>query len=212
MQPAGKQPPPPRDLSQDRAWLASFRAGERSAMERVFRTYGNLVMHMVRFGTATVRGSFGRDEEDLVQEVFFRAFEGRARASYDGVRPYPAFLRGVVKNVLMERGRAAQRERSMGILDDQPHALDLWEPGAQLPDELLMAQQAQTLMAQFHTTLSPQERALVKVRFEEGVSQRDAEVQLGLSRQAIRTQEGKLRDKLRIFLKENGAEDHINPS
>jgi DNA-binding XRE family transcriptional regulator len=57
---------------------------------------------------------------------------------------------------------------------------------------------------QLRAHLTPEERALAKVRFEDGLSQRDAADVLGISRQAIRTQEMHLMERARAFFRHKG--------
>ena len=42
---------------------------------------------------------------DLVQEVFLRAFDERARLGYDGLRPYRPYLLRIAKNLRIDTAR-----------------------------------------------------------------------------------------------------------
>lgn len=195
------------DLGQDAAWLAQFRAGERGALERVFRLYAPYVSAILRSGTAHVCGGMCRvgdaeERQDLLQEVFVRVLGPVMRARYDHAYPYTAFLRGVVRNVMVEHVRRKMRHqaRCVTLEEGMEPVLEHWAVGQPLPDELFASRAERQLMGQFLATLSRAERRLVDVRFEGGLSQRDAAEALGLGRQQVRRMEGELRARLEAFL------------
>src|SRR5262249_52913097 len=107
-------------LSADRALLDAFRGGDRDALERVYRYYVPIVGRLLRRGFS-VRGGKGVatfsmtqafEIESAVQEVFLRAFEGRARLSYDGLRRYRDFLFGIAKHVALDELRRRSRHKT----------------------------------------------------------------------------------------------------
>jgi len=201
---------PSSDLSEDRAWLTGFRAGEAAALERVFRTYAPLVFQSIRGGASLANGTRvymnnADEEDDVVQDTFIRLLSPQARARYDGLRPYGALVRTVARNALVDhlrkRGRLQDREKPM--LADDVAAAPEDTPGHAPLAALLSKEEgevADALMASF----SDEERRLAGVRFEQGLSQRDAAEALGISRQTIRTLEGRLMQKARDFLKGRG--------
>src|SRR5688572_7223832 len=118
------------DLSEDRAWLDAFRAGEAVALERVFRTYARYVCAIVRRAGITDEAA----QDDLLHDVFVRVLSAEMRNRYDGLRPYASFLAGVVRNVVADHHRKGRRETEP--LDEEVHTFD-WSPGRQLPEEAL---------------------------------------------------------------------------
>lgn len=192
------------DLCQDRAWLDAFRRGEAAALERVFRCYAPLVWALVRRGVAGPQGVAGvadpSAQQDLVQDVFVQLLAPALRARYDGLRPYAALVCGVTRNLLLDRARqqGRQLQHLQGGLDDAQ--LEQWQPSEPLPDELLADAEQRALVQQYVASLPPLEQELVRLRFEQGLSQRDAAEAAGVGRQQLRTLEGKLRDGLRRFL------------
>jgi RNA polymerase sigma-70 factor (ECF subfamily) len=199
---------PRRDLSEDRAWLDGFRRGDGDALERVFRTYAPYALAIIRGGVgrgeAFAPGVSAADEQDdLLQEIFVRVLSPKLRASYDGLRPFAKFLGAVVRHVLIDHARKQGRLRRA-----EAHEVDLdgvadgaWSPGAPLPDALLLAKEEQALVGEFLGSLDTGETRFVDLRFEEGLSQRDVADNLGLSRQQVRTLEGKIRSRFAEFLK-----------
>jgi RNA polymerase sigma-70 factor, ECF subfamily len=71
-------------------------------MSQVYDTYAPLVATICTHGfKGGFRGFFDPVErEDGQQQIFAAAFEERARLSYDGLKPYSAFLRGIARNVI----------------------------------------------------------------------------------------------------------------
>lgn len=197
-----------RDLAEDRAWLDGFRRGDRAALERVFRSYAPYALAIIKGGVgrgdAFAPGIAATDEQDdLLQDIFTRVLAPEMRARYDGLRPYGKFLGAVARNLLIDHARKKGRLRRA-----MEHEVDLdsfaesdWSPGSPLPDAVLLAKEEQALMSEFLGSLDTGETRFVDVRFEEGLSQRDAAVELGLTRQQVRTLESKIRNRLAAFLK-----------
>jgi RNA polymerase sigma factor (sigma-70 family) len=190
-------------LMNDRAWLDAFRDGNARAMERVFRAYAPLVLHMVRRGAGGVSGVFGQDEQDLVQEVFARVLRAEARRKYTGLVPFSAYLRGYVRLVLLEKHRPVRAEVA-DVFAETAQPLDGWEPGTPLPDETLLNREQVDAVRAFKNGLSASQRALMETRFEQGVSQRDAAELLGTTRQILRREEGKLVNEFMAFMRRKG--------
>lgn len=193
---------PGSELSEDRQWLRAFRDGDAAALERAFRTYAPRVHMMLTRGIgqggSRVSVTNASDVEDLVHEVFLRAFQERARLQYDGIRPYSAWLRTVAHNVLVDHLRKNATQQRITAEDATAMMEDVasQEP---LPDDNLLTRQQQEAVEQFLDQLSPSERALVEVRFTKGMSQRDAAKELGVTRPRVRWLEERIRSRLREF-------------
>lgn len=204
------------ELSKDRSWLAAYRAGEREALERVFRAYAPLVYHVLRGGAHGAGPFVGspQDQDDLAQDVFLKLFEAGFRQRYDGVRPFSALVRSVTRNTLVDHLRKRGRLREDPVEDLEKNlALDTWAPGQPLPDRVLLDQERQQAAKALWDTLDEGEQALAKARYQEGLSQRDAADFLGISRQNLRTLEARLRGKMDAFLAvwKSGTPDQPNP-
>ena len=191
------------ELCQDRAWLDAFRRGERDALERVYRSYSPLVWALVRRGVGGERGVGGlldpEAQRDLVQDIFLALFRPSTRATYDGLRPFSAFVVGVTRNLLLQHRRGSGRRDRHILPAEEVESLERWEPGAPLADELLQTQQDRALVQDFIASLDDADQQLLQLRFVEGRSQRDSAETLGLGRQQLRTREGKLRTLFKRF-------------
>ena len=186
------------------ALLRPFRAGDRTACERVYWFYVGSVETIAWAAVTRDAGSPHRSQArraevaDLVQEVFFKAFGERARLGYDGLRPYAPYLYAIARNVLVDWARARGREIPTEDGDLEAALHDVHEPGAHpyaTPDRVKVVER-------FIRSLPDDLRAIHEKRYVAGLSQRDAADALGLSRQTVRTLEAHLHRKMEEALRE----------
>ncbi len=197
---------PPPALEQDRELLAAFRAGQREALERIYHALIDDVFRLAALGFATPSGSI-RGERDpdeqraIVQDVFVRAFSERARTGYDGLRPYRPYLLTIARNVMIDRARSRMTElaRSTEVDVNAIIAADAEIPG--VVEETAEQQSLRTRAAAYIGTLDGNERQIVRLRFEDELSQVDVAATLGISRRRVRTLEARVIKGLRKFLK-----------
>jgi RNA polymerase sigma-70 factor, ECF subfamily len=185
-------------LSSDRELLAGFRAGEPAALERVYRHYAPLVAASLRRGFVSIRFRQPHELESAVQEVFYRAFQERARMSYDGLRPYRDFLGGIARHVVVDELRKRRRRPEDPI---DPATLEDAPDQGGTPEEALEARQASEVVEAFLLTCDDRDRRLFQLRFRDDLSQEAAAKAAGLTRIQLRRWEGKLRKRLLLHLK-----------
>ncbi len=121
----------------------------------------------------------GIEINDVVQRTILRAIE--CRASFDG-RPVGAWLHGVLVNVVREEVRAAHRQPAQ-----QPADSTLWAESAVAPppqDADVAA--IRTLVEQHLVRLSPDDQAVVRMRFFDELSLQDIAVKLNIRYVAAR--------------------------
>lgn len=206
-------------LETDREHLDAFRRGDRDALLQVYRAHVDEVELVVRRGFVVginaehrVPG-MGADDEvrDVVQEAFARAFAPKAREAYDGLRPYRPYLLRIVKNLMIDRARASNRRpvladaRGVGDLDAAIHRNEpLRHDAPMAADDALHWKRLREAYREYQESMDTEERELVRVRYEDGLSQRDAAEALGISRRRVRTVEDRVKDGLTRFLRERG--------
>jgi RNA polymerase sigma factor (sigma-70 family) len=182
--------------------LRRFRAGDQAALDLVYRTYLSRVTAIVRSGLRWSRGGACRPPVwaamDLVHDVYLRAFAPAARMSFDGLRDYGPYLFAVARNVMIDWARREDRE----IPTDWQHMETLAEAVAETrsPDPH-GDPQLSWVVRRYLDELEPALRAVHDVRYQRGLSQREAAQAIGLSRQELRTLEARLHAGLRRAIK-----------
>ena len=202
-------------FSENRELLDSFRRGDRAALEQVYYRYVGDVELLARCGftldrntSTTILGVADRDQQrDIVQEVFVRAFSGRARLAYDGVRPYRPYLLRIAKNLMIDKLRGAHRE---------PSTLHAFEPididavletdgplGAAVTDlaDTLHWKQLTAATDEYISGLDEPLASIVRLRFRDEHSQHETAAALSFTRRRVRTLEKRARDGLRRHLR-----------
>lgn len=196
-------------LLERRELLDGFRRGDRTALLEVYRYF---VRDVARFLTAgfsfdsggqrcTFRGFRGGYEiEAALQEIFRRAFEERARLSYNGIDPYKPYLlriaRNTVINDLKSRHPILFRFRSGGAVILEPCREtdpDVVVSRECSPEEVHEAREVAALVEAFLSALEPRMRALFELRFQEGLAAEETGKRLGWTRAQVRTREARLR-------------------
>lgn len=180
----------------DRDLLDRYRRGERAALERVYWAYIDAVERLV---TRCVRSQgaappeYAVSVEDLVQDVFIRAFTEGSRVGYDGIRDYGPYLFTIARHVVVDAFRRRGREvpTDLATLSDQAATAPTeWGVEGSLSTDARVLARVRGYLSQ----LPPDLAAVHRQRFDLGVSQHAAAQALGISRQQLRTLEKKLRD------------------
>ncbi len=102
--------PPPgtsSELTADGEWMQRFRAGDAAALRQAFDRYGGMVQRvgMLRLGNH-------HDAEELVQQVFVRAWKGRE--GFDPARgSLGAWLLGITRRLIADRYASLDRDRKV---------------------------------------------------------------------------------------------------
>jgi len=190
---------------------ADYRFGDNRDLTAIYFRYAGAVYGTLRKGfyvrkscAPTPRwivGTQSRAEvDDLVQEVFARAFSPRSRLSFDEARAVGPYLIAIAQNVYLDHLR--KRKTLAAQLDNVAvdtlggRAPSLTNPiGTHCehpPEETFHRNERVKVLADFLGRLPADLRGLYETRFVRGLSQRDAAVVLRLSRRRIRTLENRL--------------------
>ncbi len=215
-------------LIKDPELLAAFRRGDRAAMETVYRHYVRGVSHFMQKGFTFrsaerylyfkgFRETF--DLHNAVQEVFRRAFEERARLSYNGVNSYSNWILAIARNLIINQFRNKEipfsqfqdQDRENGSSWEQELSEEysglLHGSASQKQDLALENAQLKQLIGRFMSQLSEEDRELVRLRYTEGLGQEEVAKALTSTRMKIRTQESKIRRRLIGFMRSSGYLD-----
>jgi RNA polymerase sigma-70 factor, ECF subfamily len=201
-------------LQLDRTMLEAFRRGEPEVLTLLYHQHVAEIELLARAGfsfdskgsSVTFRGyPHLHAQQNLVQETFVRAFSPAARASYDGISPYGAYLRTIAKNIVIDgyRGRAAEQDSPVpGRLFEETTSA-IVDPGPN-PEERLRRDGVIRAVRDFVEKLPDRERKLVALRFEEGLGQEEVAKKMRVGRSTVRTLERRVRGRLHKALRAIG--------
>lgn len=166
-------------------------------MQRVYQEYHPLVRTIVTHGVGGFRGFFDPvDRDDAAQSIFLAAFEERARLSYDGLKPYAAFLRGIAHNIVRRMLDSKTR------FDRKPS--DDHRPPEDLEAAVLHAQ-AQAVMSQFRASVTdPREQLVLQRYFCDGEAEERLAPELGITRYRLRRIVSKLHERMTSHMTSHG--------
>lgn len=207
-------------FTDNRELLDGFRRGDKSALLEVYRAYvrdvSRFLMRGFSFESAGRRCSFrgfagGYEIEAAVQEVFRRAFEERARNSYDGIHPYRPYLLRIARNAVLNDLKSKHpilfrfRAGRPVIIDAPPaHDPEAAPSNQASQQDIAEAREVAKLVQAFKDQLEPRALGVFNVRFEDGLSAEKAASQLGLTRSQIRTTEAKVRKSFLAHMQSSG--------
>lgn len=138
----------------------------------------------------------GAEAEDASQEVFLRMH--RSFDSYDASRPLaPWVLRTTYHACLRRLQSAARRAGGTGREASLAAAED---PGAGNPERAAAASEAAALLARAMEDLPAQDRALLDLRYREGLSDAELSEATGMPVNTVKTRIFRARARLRAWL------------
>ncbi len=219
-------------LAKNKPLLESFKRGEREAMDVIYRHYFRGVTAFLRKGFTFRSGTSHfffkgiADEGELqaaVQEVFRRAFEERARHSYNGINSFTNWVLAISRNMVINNFRnreiafsdyvSASDERGhLAIMDDEiteEFSGILYGRPAKAQDSVFENSELKGLIDEFTKELTENDRQLLVLRFTEGMGQEETAKALHSTRMKVRTAEARLRSRLRAYLRNSGYIDHV---
>ncbi len=149
---------------------------DSTAFERLYITYAPVLRS---FLAKRSRALTAADLDDLVQEVFVRAWANRCSFRHDASAQ--SFLYGVARNVLLEYQRCSQRE--VAVLSRL--CLEI-VPEASAPLSILEARECQQVLAGAMAQLSSVQRAVLEWAAERDLPLAEAARRAGVSPPAMR--------------------------
>ena len=154
-----------------------------------------------RFTPLVYRLSFrmlrdGAEAEDVSQEVFVRMH--RSFDGYDPTRPLAPWVARTTYHAALRRLQAAARRPA--LLEREGSLPDEADPAATSPEQEAEASQAAALLAQAVGELAAQDRALLDLRYREGLSDSEVSEATGMPVNTVKTRIFRARAKLRAWL------------
>ena len=191
-------------LETDRALLDGFRRGDRWALERVYALHVDDVARFLRSGFvfesggATVRYAGAPSEfqlEDWVHDVFLRAFADGTRTQYDGLRPYGPYLHRIARNLVIDELRRKEHRLRTHVEElPEPEVVTDYAPEHPVsPERLAEQRQLNQHIEAYISKLPTREQQVYRLRFVEGLDQREVARRAGLSASKVKTSERRIR-------------------
>lgn len=202
-----------------------FREGHGATLDAVYRRYAPEVRAFLNRGfrfqsqgrelSASRLSAQGLDIDDLVQETFQRAFAPKARAAFDGVRPYRNYLFTVARNVALTALGQMQRTTSFGDVqprDDAPTSRHQQAIRGQFFSQaeaqhvekgamaLLEAEELWKLVDAFCDALDPLSANVFRRRFLDERPQQRVASELDIKRCQVRKLEYELRGQFQAYV------------
>lgn len=124
----------------------------------------------------------GADAEDACQEAFMRAH--KAFASYDPARPLAPWLARIVYHASLKRLAAGGRG---GVATDPSDLERMDDGGRASPESIVATHETGAFVSAALGALSAQDRALVTLRYVEGLTDLEVGEAVGMNRNTVRT-------------------------
>lgn len=158
----------------------------RALVERFTPLVYRLAVRMLRDGA---------EAEDVSQEVFLRMH--RSLDQYDPTRPLAPWVARTAYNACLRRLERAPR-RSVTASDDELLAVP--DDRARSPEESAATGEATALVLRALRDLSAQDRALLDLRYREGLSDAEVAEATGMPVNTVKTRIFRARGRLREWL------------
>lgn len=188
-------------LEDDPELLHRFRRGCSDALTQVYVQYRPPLRYFLqRHVTHGVLAARARwfDFDDVIQEAFIRALSDKARAAYDGSRPFTAYLNTIARNLVRDYLRRPEdKARSCVAV---ARTADQAVPEPAFDENTRHRTMNRIEAAVFH--LPDELYAVYHQRFVLGRSQARTGAILGITRQVLRTRERRLCERLRALCDE----------
>lgn len=167
------------------------RRGDAGAWRELVRRFTPLVY---RLALRMLRD--GAEAQDASQEVFLRMH--RSFDSYDPTRPLAPWVSRTTYHACLRRLQASGRRA--GMLEQEEALLVHADPAAPSPEQAAAASEAAALLARAVEELPAQDRALLDLRYREGLSDAEVSEATGMPVNTVKTRLFRARAKLRGWL------------
>lgn len=167
--------------------LEQARAGDDAALSRAFEKHRRRLTVLVHFKLSSENRGFS-EVEDVVQEVFLRAFRDLDRFSYQSSGSFLRWLSSIADHAIVDRVRYRNRERRAGQevpFRSESNPMGPEPADTKTPSRLFAQQEAVArLLARLELLPEDYRQAIVMAKIE-GLSTVEMAERLGKSREAV---------------------------
>jgi RNA polymerase sigma-70 factor (ECF subfamily) len=167
------------------------RRGDADAWRELVRRFTPLVY---RLSFRMLRD--GAEAEDVSQEVFLRMH--RSFDGYDPTRPLAPWVSRTTYHACLRRLQSSARRT--GRLEREPSLAGDFDPDARSPEQSAEESEAAALLARAVEELPAQDRALLDLRYREGLSDAEVSEATGMPVNTVKTRLFRARARLRGWL------------
>lgn len=175
--------------------LRRCRQEDRAAWRELILRYTPMVWRLAR---RMLSGS--REPEDACQEVFMRAYQ--SFGSYDPTRPFGPWVARLTYHSCLKRAQKTARapDQLVATADAVPDPVD---PDQASPEHEALEREVNGLLASALAGLPARDRALLQLRYREGLSDSEVSEATGIPVNTVKTRifraRGILRERLRAL-------------
>ena len=167
--------------------IEQARAGNEEALSRAFEKYRRRLTVLVHYKLGAAAREFS-DVEDLVQEVYLRAFRDLSGFTYQSPGCFLRWLSSIADHAIVDRVRYLNRERRAG--EEVPfrsasNPLGPEPADTKTPSRLFAQQEAVARLLDRLDSLPEDYRQAIVMAKIEGLSTTEMAEQLGKSREAV---------------------------
>ena len=154
--------------------LEQFRAGNKQALDQLFTLYRPRILVFLHY-KLPVEHRYGVDIEDLMQELFLKAFNRMDSFEYRGPGSFFGWLASMADKVILDHLRFYSREkrdyrRNTRLKTTGHPAIDSPSRTTSTPTQCLVKQERALQLIEAMDTLSDSERELIYLAKIEGLS------------------------------------------
>jgi RNA polymerase sigma-70 factor (ECF subfamily) len=170
--------------------------GDSTAFEYLFNRYNDALHQLYLQRT----GGNGEDTDDLIQEIFVKAFLNLA--SYNKTYTFGQWIYTIARNTFIDYVR--KRRDNLSIDNTRGEYIPPPIASTLNPEEDIISHEQRTQLEDYMAKMSPKYRELIELRFFKDLSYEEIAERLSLPLGTVKTQIHRARARLMSFITSSG--------